>query len=170
MNSLLFLLALVLTIVSSLVHIATYILKEYNNVFFGVFIIHILIFVPLSLMVFQKRNGVKNISVRGFINPFELFKAIIPSGNNIVYGIIVICFAYTFISFFLNFKYLTNGIAEIIDGKYVLNNKGEITEVTREIYNKQKLYEIRLFSGHWIIFSIVPMFYFYFNRNKKIKK
>ena len=61
------------------------------------------------------------------------------------------------------------GTAEILDGKYVLNNHGEIMEIDKKEYVKMKYTQIKTFSGHWIVFSIIPFLYFY-NEKKGRRK
>ena len=162
MKKLLFCFSLLLTIISLIVNIGTYVIKNYQYYYSFTFIIHGLIFIPLAIMIFQRRNEFGNkLKIKNlYVN---IIKTLIPNGNNIIYIISGICFIYAFINFFVTFQYIANGMAEIIDGKYVLNNHGEITEITKEMYGKQKIYEMRLFSGHWILFSIIPMFYFFYN-------
>lgn len=171
MKKILFCFSLLLTITGLIVNLGTYIIKDYQHYYSFTFIIHGLIFIPFGIMIFQIRNEFGNKSKIKTINPYiNIIKILIPNGNNVIYIISGICFVYAFINFFVTFQYIANGIAEIINEKYVLNNHGEITEITKEIYGKQKIYEIRLFSGHWMLFSIIPMFYFYYNsiKNNKI--
>ncbi|MCL2294985.1 MAG: hypothetical protein FWC36_09000 [Spirochaetes bacterium] len=166
-NVIFFYFSLLLAIISIIVHGSTYFLNEYYGAYSLVFIIHILIFIPFAIMVLQRKNNFTNISIKSK-NPYlSILRILIPNGNNFIYAIIGIVFLYAFINFFATlFLHVINGVPEIIDGKYVLNRKGEITEITQAEYFMQKFHVLRLYSGHWILFSIIPMIYFYFNKKR----
>lgn len=70
-------------------------------------------------------------------------------------------FAYTVINFAL-FFYLSSGATpQERDGKYVLLNHGTlIRELSADEYERQNAYIVRGFSGHWMIFYLVPALYF----------
>jgi hypothetical protein len=59
--------------------------------------------------------------------------------------------------------YSTHGIgqADIVQGKYVLVNHGEILrEISEAEYYLYQAQTMRLFSGFWMVFSSVPALYF----------
>ena len=163
--------SLLLTFFSIIVNSSTYFLNIYYKEYSFLFIIHGLIFIPIIIMAIHRKNELKNISDKKSKNPYlNMLRMAIPNGNSIAYIIFILCFLYVFVNFFIVLQNIKDGMAEIIDGKYVLNNKGIITEITENIYYKRKFLEMRLFSGHWIIFSVFPTFYYYFNGGIKKNK
>ena len=70
-------------------------------------------------------------------------------------------FAYAVINFALFFYLTSGGSAQERDGKYVLLNHGTlIRELSADEYERQNAYTIRGFSGHWMVFYLVPALYF----------
>ena len=79
--------------------------------------------------------------------------------------ILVLVFAaYTFVNFML-FFYLSEGASPGISiGSYVLQSHGTvIRELTESEYNWQQAYILRGFSGHWLIFYLLPAVYFWYS-------
>jgi hypothetical protein len=76
-------------------------------------------------------------------------------------------FAYAVINFALFFVLSKGGAAEERDGRYVLHNHGEIIrELSPEEYEQQRAYVLRGFSGHWMVFYLVPAVFFRYRRDK----
>lgn len=73
------------------------------------------------------------------------------------------CFAvvvYTAVNFavFIN---LMEGTPEVKNGRYYLHHHGQIIrEITEVEYGRFRAYEVRGFSGHWMLFSLLPMVFF----------
>ena len=161
-----------LTVISIIVHLSTYIgvyfLKEYYSFFSASYIIHALIFIPFFTMIFRAifgKNKIEKITfVEGF-NPKIVFKKYLPNTDYKIGVILLLILIYVFINFYISINMLENGSPEIIDGKYVLNDHGEIAEIDKDQYVKMRYAQIKAFSGHWIIFSIIP--YIYFRDRKK---
>jgi hypothetical protein len=156
-----------LTIVSIIAHLSTYIgvflLNEYYSIFNISYIIHGLIFVPFGVMLFQLsfgKNKIEKLKFMESFNPAIIFKRYFPNTNYKIGIIILILFVYAFLNFYFSINKLINGSPEILDGKYVLNNHGEIMEVDKKQYVEICYTQIKAFSGHWIIFSIIPFIYF----------
>lgn len=58
---------------------------------------------------------------------------------------------------------LKNGAPTEVKGRYYLNNHGTYSrELTREEYARYQAYEVREFSGVWMVFSYLPFIYFAF--------
>ena len=58
---------------------------------------------------------------------------------------------------------LNGGSPEIRDGHYVLMSHGNlIGNLTLDDYLAMKRYQMRLFSGHWMFFYLLPALYFTF--------
>lgn len=66
---------------------------------------------------------------------------------------------YNFSSCAAELKYLS---PEYMNGKYVLHSHGKIIEeISSSEYNHYMFVKARMFFGHWLIFSFVPMAYFF---------
>lgn len=78
--------------------------------------------------------------------------------------LIILCigaFIYAAVNFALFIELMKDGGPAVQDGKYYLRNHGKISrEITRAEYKRYCAYEVRGFSGHWMIFSLVPAVYF----------
>jgi hypothetical protein len=70
-------------------------------------------------------------------------------------------FVYAVINFALFTALMEGGSPTVKNGNYYLHSHGKkIRDITKEEYQRFRAYEVRGFSGHWIVFSIVPMAYF----------
>lgn len=155
-----------LTIISIVAHLSTYIgiyfLNEYYSVFGFSYVIHVLIFIPLFAMVFQIRfgkNKVEKIKSPESFNPALAFKRYFPNTDYRIGIIFLVIFIYAFFNFYFSVNKLVNGMPEISSGKYILNNHGKIMEIDKKEYVKMCYTQLKAFSGHWIIFSIIPLIY-----------
>jgi hypothetical protein len=74
-------------------------------------------------------------------------------------------FAYALVNFALFLRLSEGGNAQAEDGKYVLSNHGKtIRPLTSDEYHRMRAYEVRGFSGHWMLFSLAPAVYFLVTR------
>lgn len=161
MNKKFYYLSAALFVISVAVHFLTYVLKEYYPVFTLSFVIHGLIFIPFGAMIILNRKRFsRHPDVRGAFPMFEVFKKLIPGINPAAVILINMLFLYVFINFFLCLRGLAGGAPEIADGAYILNNHGTVTSITREEYVSASFTQLRMFSGHWILFSFLPMLSF----------
>ena len=89
-----------------------------------------------------------------------------PSGVRIFS---IVLFVYVFINFFTFMGETTQGSPTEKNGKFYISNHGRIIrEIDEKEYLRLKAYEVRGFSGHWMVFSYVPFVYFRFiHRNKE---
>jgi hypothetical protein len=70
-------------------------------------------------------------------------------------------FIYTMINFALFIKHSEGGGPSEENGRYYLTSHGRIIrELSEQEYHRFCLYELRGFSGHWILFSLLPTVYF----------
>ncbi|HEV7684183.1 MAG TPA: hypothetical protein VGO68_18855 [Pyrinomonadaceae bacterium] len=70
-------------------------------------------------------------------------------------------FAYAIINFALFFYLSEGGTPDIRDDKYVLHSHGTlIRELSADEYEWQNAYIARGFSGHWMVFYLIPAIYF----------
>lgn len=87
-----------------------------------------------------------------------LLQPLPPLGRIMIY----ILFAYIIVNFVL-FIYLSEGGSpEVQDGTYILRSHGTlIRELTEKEYKWQLMYRLRGFSGHWMLFYLIPALYFW---------
>jgi hypothetical protein len=70
-------------------------------------------------------------------------------------------FIYTLVNFALFIKYSEGGGPFTENGKYYLKSHGHIIrELSEQEFYRFRSYELRGFSGHWILFSFIPAVYF----------
>lgn len=83
---------------------------------------------------------------------------LVPQRLGVVCGVV---FIYAFINFALFIALMEGGSPTVKNGRYYLDSHGQkIRDITEEEYQRFLAYEVRGFSGHWMLFSIVPMVYF----------
>jgi hypothetical protein len=79
--------------------------------------------------------------------------------------LIVACiamFAYAFINFGLFATKMSDGSPAEKNGKYFLEQHGkQIREIDQAEFRRLEALEVRGFSGHWMLFSLVPAIYFF---------
>jgi hypothetical protein len=86
-------------------------------------------------------------------------KSLLPLWANLV---IAATFAYAAANFVLFIFHSEGASPSFRDGVYVLQSHGNIIrELTLAEYNLHKSYVIRGFSGHWLVFYLVPCMYFF---------
>jgi hypothetical protein len=165
-----------LTVSSIIAHLSTYVgiyfFNEYYPIFSISYVIHGLIFIPFGVMIFRLsfgKNKIEKITFLESFNPVIVFKRYFPNTNHKIGIIIFILFVYVFFNFYFSINKLKNGSPEILDGKYVLNNHGEIIKVDKKQYIIMCYTQLKAFSGHWIIFSIIPLIYFFDRKKGKTK-
>ena len=66
---------------------------------------------------------------------------------------LAVFFCYAFFNWLIIEQFVTHGSTpKIVNGQYVLTSHGHATVISRELYIKQRLYEARAESGHWMLF------------------
>lgn len=76
-------------------------------------------------------------------------------------------FAYALINFALFFVLSEGGVPQERDGKYVLHNHGNvIRELSEAEYERQNAYVLRGFSGHWMVFYLMPSLFFWYRKEE----
>jgi hypothetical protein len=79
-----------------------------------------------------------------------------------VQAVLIFFIAYAVINFILFFWLSQGGTPDIWDGKYVLHSHGKlIRELSEREYHLQQAYVLRGFSGHWMIFYLLPVLNFW---------
>lgn len=114
-----------------------------------------------SLVAQQEKNGAfanwRTVNQRSREFQSKLL-GLAPRPLRIACGVVA---TYALINFVLFMALMEGGSPSTKDGKYYLHNHGRmIRELTKGEYQRFRAYEVRGFSGHWMMFSIVPMTYF----------
>jgi hypothetical protein len=79
----------------------------------------------------------------------------------------VTTFVYALVNFALFASRSGGGNADILNGEYVLRSHGHVlAHLTESQYHLHKATEIRGFSGHWLLFYLIPCIYFWFRREQ----
>jgi hypothetical protein len=75
----------------------------------------------------------------------------------------IVLMVYVMANFALGMWALDGGSPEIRDGQYVLQQHGRLLRVlSSDEYRAYKAWEVRMFSGHWLIFYFMPFAFFAF--------
>jgi hypothetical protein len=120
-----------------------------NPLFAG---LHVGIFAVFGafLLAFRQRFGEWPRTRRHFLSAF-------PGWARVLIGL---AFAYAAV----NFMYLLaeqHGLPQVRDGQLVLIDHGKfIKTLTQDEYDLARNHGTRLFSGHWIVFYLIPTLYF----------
>ena len=73
----------------------------------------------------------------------------------------VLVFLYAIVNFALFMFLMEGGSPGIKDGQPYLHHRGrKVRDLTMEEYRRLLAYEARGFSGHWMVFSLLPTVYF----------
>jgi len=138
-----FIMALVFFTLSFAVHLSTF--SDYNiqKDLPYIWVIHVCIFALLLPLLLSLNKYDKNKDFMDSTPPW--FKSL--------WALFLI---YALLNFIVTLFVLKEGCdSSIIDWKYYLTSKSNIVrEITREEYEKNKIYDVRLFSGHWMFFYI----------------
>jgi hypothetical protein len=121
------------------------------------FALHVGIFVVLAPLVLAQRKlfGTARPGWREQLSVFPRWAQVV----------IKLAVAYAVVNFAL-FLFTQGGTPEISGGQFVLMNHGTfIRALNEQEYNLARSHVTRGFSGHWIIFYLVPMLYFWFGKS-----
>lgn len=135
-------------VLSFIVHLLSIAKYDITDKIPYIWALHIFLFVVWlpAILYLVKGKEFKNISQSA------VFKSIYKKRPFWLITICIICFIYAGINFsiYLN-SYI--GSADIIDGQYVLQDKGAlIKNITEEEYHEYNAAQTRAFSGHWLVF------------------
>lgn len=150
------------TVASLLIHLSTYLPGlevSMRQVFYMHFVVIILFFsMFLSAGKFIK-SGKDSYDLQSRVGTFRLMLKAIPTPVLIMIGL---SFAYAVINFAVFIVLMEGGSPSASDGVYYLHSHGQkIRDLTLTEYKRFLVYEVRGFSGYWIIFSLIPtVFYF----------
>jgi len=118
-----------------------------------VWVLHLGIFVVFVPMVLMQGSSLR----KDLWN--DLFAAVPRWARYAIKGF----FAYAVINFALFMFLSEGGVPGERDGQYVLRNHGQIIrELSESEYERQKAYVMRGFSGHWMVFYLMPVLVFWY--------
>ena len=141
---------------SFIVHILTYFGVDLLTPFPVLWGLHIGIFIVFIPMVLSNRQHF------GQRQNMKILFAPIPQWPRVLVGVL---FVYAIINFTIFFFLSKGGTPAIEDGRYVLQNHGQfIRALTADEFHWQHVYIARGFSGHWLLFYIIPALNFWFPR------
>jgi hypothetical protein len=144
------------------VHIATVFGVDVSSRFPSVWLLHIGALLVFGLFVFSARGA--------FANGMKLHVIMDHLPTSAVLAVAV-AFAYALFNFFLGTNVIGAGNAEVVAGQYVLTSHGRVLAHVSELeYHLRRAWELRLFSGHWLFFYLVPMVYFFFWREQPARQ
>lgn len=113
-------------------------------------------FVPMvfSAQRFQKKNAelFSGRDIRKFFTPFISARL----------SVLCTCaFLYAMFNFAMMLYHLPEGGPHFENGRYEIRSHGRTSRViTKQEYEQLQAYEVRGFSGHWILFSLFPTIFF----------
>lgn len=141
-----------------IVHTLTFAHIDVMEVFPSVWLLHIGIFVVFVPLVFSARR------LSGANPKYRDFRSLFPEWAN---TLITVVFIYAIVNFVV-FMFLSHGgVPAIRDGQFILHSHGKLVRVlTEQEYHVQRAYVVRGFSGHWLVFYLVPALYFLFKKNR----
>lgn len=157
MNRPLGLIAFVGFFLALLVHILTLASIDVSSQFPYVWSLHVgmfLVWIPFVLFE-RKRFRMQRIRLG------EIMSGLPPWASFLV----SVAFVYMILNFFLCAHVSGGGNADIVGGQYVLSSHGRIlAHLTENEYHLHRAYEVRMFSGVWLTFYLIPGIYFLFWR------
>jgi hypothetical protein len=150
-------LAIIGFLTSLIVHLATFLGINPARYVPGVWVLHVGMFAVFAPMIFDQKRTEKKTFQREIFSP-------LPGWARYL---ITAFFVYALINFALFLFLSEGGVPSVRDGKYVLHSHGSvIRELSEEEYDLHKAYELRGFSGHWMVFYLIPALYFSYRKDK----
>jgi hypothetical protein len=162
-----------LFVVSLGVHIASYVYSAGISMS-STWYIHVLLFIPFGYMVIRSsllQNHYLLKDEKTYSDRFEktisqiarMYKQIPDSLRRIILFIGIALIIYVPFNFIMGMAHLGHGGPDYSNGKYFLSNHGKyVRDLTKEEYIMYQAYEVRFFSGHWMLFTYLPLIYFSF--------
>jgi len=121
-----------------------------------VWALHIGAMIAFGAMIIVSR---RNSSPNGFV---------LPDWPAWAYMLLVAATLYAAFNFMHFFTLNEGGTPEIVADGYALSDHGRVIRTLTEAeYWRQKAYVLRAFSGHWMIFFLVPALYFALRRDQE---
>ena len=104
-------------------------------------------------------NGIRSSASKSFGRLIIILRTVpVPL---IIFGVVL--FVYAFVNFMTFMSLMEGGSPVVINEAYYLNDHGRmIRELSPNEYHTFEKYEVRGFSGHWMIFSYIPSVFYAF--------
>ena len=160
-------------VTSLVVHLATFASHPAVSMESTLFI-HVAVFVPFGSMVIisarRKRGKAKDTRasllerfVGYYVESLRIIGRIVRMVPTPVLILGIILLIYVPINFILFIDRMWEGSPNEDNGIYYLSDHGRyVRELTKEEYFQYQAYEVRGFSGHWMVLSFIPLVYFVF--------
>lgn len=130
------------------------------------FLLHIFIFIPFAILIAVSQPIFKLYKLTSDGNYQTWFFSPMPKW--IKYAVYVLS-VYVVLNFIFCLLMVSTVKAEILNGKYVLIPikkevllQNVIREISPQEYELQTSYETRLFTGHWMLFYLMPALFFWY--------
>ena len=135
-----------------LVHVAAVAGVDVSSRFPYVWLLHFGVFLAFIPIAFSARKGFRERRLG-----FDEITSHLPGW---AVGLAGAMFAYALFNFILCSRF-TNGNAVTVGGHYLLVSHGRVlAHLTEREYHLHRAYEVRLFSGFWLTFFLIPGLYF----------
>ena len=142
---------------SLIVHLTTFLGINPAKYVPAVWVLHVGCLAVFAPMIFDQKGTEKKTFQR------EIFSPLPGWARHLISAF----FLYALINFALFIFLSEGGVPRVRDGKYVLHSHGTvIRELSEEEYERHKAYELRGFSGHWMVFYLIPALYFPYRKDK----
>jgi hypothetical protein len=152
------LIALVGLVASVAVHLSTFLGGPFAARVDKVYPLHIGIFPLFFALVFALRAEMKGMNG---MEKAELKRRLLGSVPHWGKVLFVFAFLYTPVNFFSTMAQTGGASAQQCRGEYVLTSHGRtVRKVTREEAMQHEMLMARGFSGHWMMFYLLPTLYF----------
>ncbi len=150
-------------VVALFIHLLTVLGVNYFAEHNATFVLHFLIFIPFIGMIIHSREGTSTAGKTAYFK--DLLKGIPKPMKALAIGV----FIYAGINFMYSVTLLSEGSPVIQDGNLVLLDHGRyVRELSESEFFELKRAGLRAFSGHWLVFFLVPALYFrYINNGTK---
>ena len=119
-----------------------------------VWALHAGVFVVFLSMVFASRR------VLGRKPTLRQWRELLPRSVGLLCAAVML---YALVNFFVGALSMQSGTPDVVDGQYVMQDHGHVVRtISAEQYEAARASELRMFSGHWMIFYFVPFAFFAF--------
>lgn len=160
MKKIIFLLAALGLILGLIVHIVSILGIYIGDSIPFIWVLHLAIFIVWlpTILELRKNKEFMAADAKSKRNPLKFFQMMFKNAPAPVMYLTMFFFIYSFINFFIFMQIEMNGVPDIIDGQYVINNHGSIIKMLTEAeFYKIKANELRGYSGHWLLFYGIAM-------------
>jgi hypothetical protein len=142
------------------VHVGTVFDVDVSSRFPAVWLLHLGALLVFGLFVLSARGA--------FANALKAHEIMNHLPTSAVLAVAVV-FAYGLLNGFLYQNATGGGNADLAGGQYLLTSHGRVLAHLSELeYHLHRAWELRLFSGFWLIFYFAPMVYFFFWREQPV--